>query len=172
MKNLPLIVGIALPLAFILVIVGVLYIPRLSITPAHDFLYTTGEAYYDYGPYRNTYDVKDGKLITEAVTPREGQQFRADAPDIYRYDVEAKTSTQIEASEAVKLKLAPGPSSPDGYSVEYRYSHDGVFELFGGGSDNGGYYVTKGGAGKRLPGVSVSGRGWSNDVRVIGWIIE
>jgi hypothetical protein len=172
MKNLPLIIGIALPIVFIAVIAAVLYVPSLFVNPKHDFLYTLPDSnYYYYGSYENEYVVKNGALTVSPLPLRGDEKILATLPDLYLYDVETDTSKQIDREEAQMLKLSPGPSSPDGYLVEYRYSNSGIFELFGGGGNDNGYVIQKEGAAKHLSGLG-NANGWSGNFSFVAWIID
>lgn len=178
-KNLPLIVGIALPIILIAIISLVIFLPSLSVKPAHDFIYTSGDANYDgYSRYyRNSVQVgKDGRIVLkENPIPNNPQNYlneyiKADTPTLYRYDVRTASSHQISLTEAQALVLDPGPSSPDGYTIQYDYGHDGLFELFGSGNRDSGLYIGKGSAKKGLTGMAEQGRYYSNNFNLVGWI--
>lgn len=171
MKNFPLIVGIALPIVFIAIIVSVLYVPGLFINPQYDFIYTLRDNNYYYGNYRNDYEVRGGTLAAVPQPIRENVEFAADIPDLYLYDIETNTSRYIERADAERFSLDPGPSSPDGYQVQYRYSNSGIFELFGGGGNNGGYYIEGEDGAKRLPGIG-SVNSWLGNFTFIGWVTK
>lgn len=177
-KNLPIIIGIALPLVFIAVISIVLFVPSLFVKPGYDFLYTTDERdyYYDYdGAYQNTFRVVDGRITLEPVAvrsdvvPVKPLVYKAAMPTLYRYDVETDTSREVSFVEAQKLSLDPGPSSPDGYTVEYDYGHDGIFEIFGSNGNGNAYVISKGNGGKRLTGLA-GDRYYYGNFRLLGWV--
>ena len=113
-KNTPLIIGIAVPVLFIIIMMAVVYLPKLSINPKHDFIYTLNDTYEQY---RNTYKVEDGKIAIYANPINTYSTYKGDYPDLYIYDIEKSTSKMISQSEVSKLSLEPGPSSPDGYNV-------------------------------------------------------
>lgn len=175
LRNLPFVLAAVLPVAFVLVVMLMALMPSLTIQPEHDFLYRQEEnsAYlYRYG-YMNEYRIEDGRVVlvpSEAYTPGTDQAF-SEAPRLYYYDVETDSATEISYEDARELAVAPGPTSPDGYLVEHRYSSSGAFGIFGGGSgNNNGYYITKGGAGKRLPALLAGSRGYYDNVAIIGWV--
>lgn len=174
-KHLPLIIGIALPIVFIIIISLVIWLPSLSIQPAHNFIYSAeGPSYGNYGPYRNSYKVVSGRLtlVPHQVQKGVNYEYKADAPTLFLYDVKNNTVHQIEFAEAERYILDPGPSSPDGYIVSYNYNHDGIFELFGSNNSNSGYTISKGNARRPLVGLQ-SGRygyGSLSDFQFIGWI--
>lgn len=174
-KHLPLIIGIALPLVFIIIMSLVLFTPSFSVKPKSNFIYSTEYRPYDYySTYKNTYEVERGRLVLQPVkiNPEATKPltFKADVPPLYLYDVRNNTIRKIDFAEAQNWNLNPGPSSRDGYIVEYRYNHDGIFELFGSGNNNNGHYVSKGNARKRLEGLSGE-RYWNDgNFRFIGWV--
>ena len=62
-KNIPLVVGLAIPVLMILFVAGSIYIPRLfAPEPKFNFVYSSGEDYY-YGSLNNYYSVKNGKIV-------------------------------------------------------------------------------------------------------------
>ncbi len=58
-KNIPLIVGIAIPLVMIILVGASIYIPRLYVKPQTNFLYQTGGDYYT----SREYVVDNGTLV-------------------------------------------------------------------------------------------------------------
>ncbi len=172
-KNLPLIIGIALPIIFILIISVIIFTPSLSIKPSHNFIYTTENQYYygyDQG-YKNMYKIENGRVALEPLPVRPTPYvYKGDMPTLYIYDVRTDSSHQISFSEAQSLSLDPGPSSPDGYTVSYQYGHDGIFELFGSNNDNNGYFVSKGNGKKKLSGLTSDIYRNQGNFKFIGWI--
>src|SRR3989344_2326446 len=128
MKNLPLIIGIALPFIFIIIIAAVVYLPNAFINPEHDFIYTAGDGYYyEHGNvvYKNVISLENGKIILQPVvlstTNNNTNRVIKDHPPIYRYDVKNSSAREITLAEAQQLGLDPGPTAPDGYSISYKY---------------------------------------------------
>jgi hypothetical protein len=174
-KNLPIIIGVALPLVFIVVISIIIFTPTLFVKPGFNFLYTTMDNYYGYNQgYKNTYKVVNNHIELEPIPLIEEYNknipYKAEAPTIYLYDVTNNSSHEISLEEAKKFFLDPGPSSPDGYSIKYQYGHDGIFELFGSNNNRNGYFIAKDSGAKKLEGLK-SDRYWgSEDLKFIGWI--
>lgn len=170
-KNLPLLVGIALPLVFIGLIALFVFLPTTYIKPAHDFVYASVDGYYDYY-YVNTYNVENGQIALASSTapvPNPSYVQRIQMPDLFVYNVKDNSSHKITFEEAKKYTLDPGPTSPDGYNIQYDYSHDGIFEVFG-SNNNSGYFIAKDKGQKRLTGL-VSDRYWGQgNFKLIGWI--
>jgi hypothetical protein len=172
-KNLPLIIGIALPVLFIGIVSIILFLPSLFIRPQHNFIYSSNNDYYSYNQaYRNSYAVENGRLIMEPLPVQAGvvYTYKADAPDLFLYDVKSDSSHLIEYSEARRWNLDPGPSSPDGYTVKYEYGHDGIFELFGSDGRDNGYFISKGSGSKKLRGLGNNGYYDSGNFKLIGWV--
>jgi hypothetical protein len=188
-KYMPLIVAITLPVVFMIVLAFVILVPNMSIKPTHNFVYTTFsekqiyDAYaYGYGQiqYKNTYDIKNEKIILKPlifqkpiVNPNTVPQptfVYEDAPKLYYYDVQAQTSREISFEEASTLTFQKGPSSPDGYIVTRDYSNStGIFDLVGSNNSTG-YVITKGNGKKILSGIVADTQYYGNEVTIIGWI--
>lgn len=173
MKQLPVIVGISLPILFIIVLAAAVFIPARSIRPAYDFLYTVGDPYDNVnGVYAETYAVEGGQLVTKPALAPERKDFpvHAGAAPLYRYEVATDSSHTVTAAEAAAFTLDPGPSSPDGYTVAYEYGHSGIFELFGSNGNESGYFISRNGARKKLHGVAADRYGRQDSLHLIGWI--
>ncbi len=174
-KNLPIIIGVALPIIFILVIALLAFGPTWSIRPAHNFIYSHDNRDYYYGrQYRNIYDVENGKVVMKPRTinmvNRENVTWE-DAPPIFLYNVKNNSTHEIGLVEALALNLDPGPTSPDGYLVEYRSGDYGVFELFGSNNSANGYYITKDQAGKKLAGFQNDRYSYyDRNFKFLGWV--
>lgn len=176
-KNIPLIIGIALPILFIAIVAVVIFIPSMSVKPQYNFLYSTDGDRYSYGEiYKNSFIVQNGKITKKAVPvpanigiPKESFVYKGDEPEIYLYDVKENTSRKISFEEAQKLNLDSGPSSPDGYTIKFDYSNNGILEIFGSDGNNSGYFISKGNGVKKLNGL-VQNYYWENNFKLIGWI--
>lgn len=173
-QKLPLIIAIALPIIFIVIISVVIFLPSVFVKPAHDFIYTTEGSSYGYPNYRTTYSIKNDRIVSDVVILTKQQLENnniQNAPVLYRYDVVNDTSHEITFEEAQKLSLDPGPSSPDGYTVSYEYGHDGIFELFGSNNNNNGYFIGKGNGKKKLSNVGGPNERWyQGRFSIIGWV--
>ncbi len=172
-KNLPLIVGIALPIIFIFIISIVVFAPSYFVKPQHNFLYSNENSSSYYDSYRNTYEIVDGRLSLKLlpIQAKAIYNYKGDSPSILLYDVKSNTSHQISLEEAKNLMLDPGPSSPDGYTVSYGNEGDyGIFDLFGGSRSYNGYFVYKNNARKKLTGISSGGDYYNRNFSFIGWV--
>ena len=147
-KNLTLIVGLALPIVFILIIAISIAIPKNFVNPAHNFIYTEPVEYYNF---KNFFDLEEGKLVlkrnsyfTDEMLAENSYWIRnvKEAPKLYLYDVEKDASYEISFTDAQNYNLVAGPDSPDGYSVTKTYTHVGIFEIFGRYDDRENYFLT------------------------------
>jgi len=173
-KNLPLIVGISLPIIFIILISAIVFIPSLSMKPQYDFIYSTEDSSYGYSQnYKNTYIVTGGRIAVQALPADKDidPAYKGDSPALYLYDIKNNSSHKISFEEATKYALDQGPSSPDGYTVKYEYNNDGIFGLFGSNGDGSGYFIEKSGSKKELTGMSdATGTYYQGRFKLIGWI--
>jgi len=169
-KHLPLIVAISLPIIFIIIISIVIFTPSLFINPQYNFIYSTDNYGYNQG-YKNTYVVENNHISLQAVPVEQNQTYAGDAPTLYMYDVRTNSSHQITFSEAQNYILDPGPSSPDGYTLQYESSNDGIFDLFGANQNRSGYFVEKNNGKKELTGLTNSNQYfYQGNFKLIGWI--
>lgn len=183
-KHLPLVVAIALPIVFIGILAAAIMLPSMRMNPQHDFVYVDHSDMdkFSYEPiyFRNKYAVEGEKIVrvplevpqraqADSLAIPSGYRYE-DAPTLYYYSIRENTSREISFEEAQVLTVAAGPSSPDGYNVSFEYSSDGIFELFGSGSDSG-YVISKGAARKSLTGMSVDQNGYGGyNFELIGWV--
>ncbi len=170
-KHLPLIVGISLPVIFIIITSIFLFLPSLFVNPTHNFIYSMDDTNYGYNQiYKNTYAVEQNRVNLKPLPLQTYQTYKGEAPVLYLYDVKKDSSHQITFDEAKKYVLDPGPSSPDGYSIAYNYSHNGVFEIFGSNRNTNGLYIEKKSAKKPLTGLVSSNGYYQNSFNLIGWV--
>lgn len=172
-KNIPLLVGITLPIVFILVISIIIFTPSLFIKPQYNFVYSNIDSYYyDYSSrYSHTYIVENNRISLSPLPITEGVTYKGDKPPLYLYDVKSNSTHQIDWSDAINLNIDPGPSSPDGYIVKYQYSNGGIFELFGSNGNPSGYVISKGNGSKKLNGLYSTSYSYnSGNFKFIGWL--
>lgn len=171
-NNLPLIVGIALPLAFIAVISAIVYLPSNFVNPKHNFIYTENA----YGAYKNDVVVVGDKIAirpsdyVKSMNGIDDLDYLENNPKIYLYDFSNESSHEITLEEAQQYLVERGPSSPDGYTIEMSYGHNGIFELFGSYDNNSGHFISsKDGSKKKLNGIATN-VGYYGDLNVVAWI--
>jgi hypothetical protein len=159
-ENLPVIIAIGLPVLLVLCIALLTWLPSFGPKPGYDFLFIkdTSRSYYEQSScvvYSNYYEVKDGYLtkkpyITTVFDKREvsepcygyAQIKQKDSPDLFVYNTKEDVVFQITFEEASKFKTRGESISPDGFKVSKRMLNRGVFELFGGGN-NEGVFISK-----------------------------
>ncbi len=174
-KNMPTVIGIALPIVFVLVLVIIVSIRPLLITPAHDFLFTENaltNGYVPYVPagqtiYANIFIVKNNQLT---LSPTSFATSTQNTPTLYLYDIKNNASHEIDLADAQKLSLDAGPTSPDGYNISYSYGNDGIFDIFGGDSSTAGYYIGKGNAKRQLTGLGIAGAPYNDNFQFVAWV--
>lgn len=154
-RNIALIVGIAIPVLMVLIIAGVVYVPRwfhFTPPPQRDFIYAVGgEVMYPsypgmYAPPypagvsrgvwpQYVYQVVGGKLTRrDAGTPppEYGKMTVTETePLFYVHHVATNKSEQVLFADAEKFTLDPSMKSPDGFVIERGGSGDGgMFPFF------------------------------------------
>ena len=86
-KNIPLLIGITLPIIFILIISVVIFTPSLFIKPQYNFLYSNNDSYYYDYRYSNTYTVENNRLSLSPLPATSGVTYKDGNPPLYLYDV-------------------------------------------------------------------------------------
>jgi hypothetical protein len=158
-KNITLVLGLFIPVAMIVFIAAMVYIPRLYIQPEYSFIYATNDNQYDeFG-----YHVVDERIV---YYPRIVKDDVYPTPDLYVYDVETDQSRQITIEEAQMYRLDDSPQSPDGFKITQGGRGGDISFLFGGGYDPAHYLVGKG-VSKKLD-INESSNYW--DFHLVGWI--
>jgi len=131
-KNIPLIVGISIPILMILFVAASIYLPLLFMhtKPEFNFLYVTGD--YLLG---SQYSVENGKLVKHEFKDDEGRwpsimRRRGDAK-LFVHDVTKNESRQISFEEAQSLDLNSNIKSPDGFEIVHGSRGGGPWPFFG-----------------------------------------
>ncbi|MEX2054791.1 MAG: hypothetical protein WD972_01290 [Candidatus Andersenbacteria bacterium] len=174
-KNIPLIVGLAIPVIMVIVVAATIYLPRLANKPQTDFLYQTGGDYYT----QRQYVVENGKLIKldipdedlEKIPPYE--RARTKNVTLYRYDAQTNTNQELSLAEAQELNLDPNNESPDGFTIS-RGSYGGdIFSMFGGGTSQRKWYLKSDRTSFEIDLKNTSDEYWyDNGSNFVGWIID
>ncbi len=173
-KNIPLLIGILIPILMTLFIALSIYLPQLFLDPQYDFLYVSGDNYSYSFP---KYVVEDGAVVKREPTEKEKEQYRYryDESVLYTYDAETNTSTVISFEDAQNFKLNPNSVSPDGFEVTNSRRNYSLFsEVFGGGYRGSGYVIRKkdgSGAGKKID-VNTRNGSYYYGFKFLGWIEE
>jgi len=194
-RNLFIVLGISLPLALVALIVGIQFAARSKVDPPlTPVLYVRQSSWFDQHQFEFRIDgrrlrVSFRRSETEPQ-PRLGQPRQI---EIGLYDPRSATlesfvlqAPAIEAIEAIEqvgvsrpielparladLQFDDGLLSPDGFRFEaFRPSRSGVLgELFGYGSANTRFRLTRDGVGFPLPGDG----GYADGDAFIGWVVD
>ncbi len=157
-ENLPIIIGLSIPVVMVLVIAGVIYGQQIFSSvpaPTQNFVYALGNnvvgvSLYPYAASvpsepcaTEYYRVASGTLKKFPTDPKErSMAYCKDVsliqtePSFFLYDVATKQNTQLTFEEVSKLTIDNVIKSKDGY--EYTQNIDrrnsGIFDLFGGGN--------------------------------------
>lgn len=170
-KNLPLIIGIAIPVAMVLFIAGSIYLSSNAVHPQYDFLYTTRG-------YDNAYVIKNGQLTEwNAATSSDKNAYAPPPPypynaaKLYVYDVRQDKSVPVSFEKARTFTLYAEAMSPDGYIVSRGSSGGGgVFSLFYDGGDYNTWYIKSPKGAKKLD-IQADGS-YYYDIQFLGWISQ
>jgi hypothetical protein len=180
--NMPLVVGISLPVLLVLMFWIATVIPTLTVPdPQHDMLYTAD--YYDYNVVTSGavhIEIRDGRLRA-VYRETEDQNYR-NAPRIYYFDVSAGSTQELsieipadvedgqdlEIPEARGLKLSKKNIAPDGYSFDASYSSRSGFFFFDSGYRYRGL-IRKDGRAIKIP---THGHQYQGNLRFLGWVLE
>lgn len=170
-EQLPLIIGIAIPV-IVTVAVGLsVWIPTLyAPKPMYDFLYSVNDGYAVDQQYvvENEHLVKRKLPATEVPIKSPPPVYPA---ILYYYDAKSDTSKQISFEDAKKYALNAGVISPDGFEITSGDRSEGIFPaLFGGvQNDYQSRYLRGHGAAYKLN-LAVSSMDYYS-FRFLGWII-
>ncbi|MCI0542724.1 hypothetical protein L0Y69_03170 [bacterium] len=186
-SNIPLVIGLLLPVLMILFVAGSIYLPRLGeqAQPQYDFLYMADQT-YDLLPY--VYLVRNGKLVKEArpvyelptktagiTVLEDSQKTPFDVTKFYIYDVEKNESREVSFDDTSALSLDAHMESPDDFKVTQNYGNGGgIFsEIFGGGHEYGRWYLVGNGSTLKLELENgASGRYYYDNIQFLGWVMK
>jgi hypothetical protein len=171
-KNLPLILGIAIPLLMIAFVAVSVYLPVFLTKPQHDFIYSAGD---EYGS-GYTYRVESGKLIRTSI-PYQPAEPKSRIPTVtlsmlkfYYYDVSEDTNTEISFEKAQEHGLDENYTSPDGFEIVYGNATRGAFPFFfGGNSDYNTRYIRGHNYAKKLN-LNLTSQDYYDEFRFLGWV--
>lgn len=156
----------ALPVVLIIVVAGVVYLPRLWAKPAqYDFVYAKDISIPAPGITCRTVWVENGSLVKQEGYNPNGKSTVGCENILYRYDVLTGQSRRISYNEASVLKYQAGFQSEDGYEVKVGYGNGGPF----GGSSEPAMYLSGQGTSKKLQltGIDLNS---AYNFQFIGWI--
>lgn len=155
MKDLLLLFSV--PVAIIVLLVGLIYIPRVLANPTYDFIYCEG--YY----CDDRFSIDPNGTLKEAPDESVRSAYRGDARLFY-YDVQRDATRPVQFDEAARYRLDTTSKSPDGYTLKHNSNSSGF--LFWGGSSRS-WSLSKGFASQPV----TLGSGYG-DSKFIGWILS
>jgi hypothetical protein len=169
-RNIPVILGILIPIAMVLFVAGSIYLPRLfAEKPTYDFVYVTDPDYW--GDVR--FSVVNGRLTKKPVLPADPKYPTPPSQDprIFIHRVGANKSEEVTFEEAAKLNLDSKLESPDGFTVTQGSGGGDFFPFFfDGGNDYYGRYIQGHGYRERLNLLPSRGYDYYGNFQFMGWI--
>jgi len=179
--NVPLIVGIGVPVLMMLFVAAAIYLPGLFQKPQFDFVYSSGQTSWS----SPALEVKNQKLTYQCADSQSYYSSDGTAaaeiaakcteeflPKLYRHSIKENKSTEISYADAQKLILNSSADSPDGYKVEQGdYSGDMFSGMFGGSNDDYRSWFLKG-HNRRTKLNLIIDTNSPYDLKFVGWIKE
>jgi hypothetical protein len=160
-KNIPLIVGVTIPVLMIFFVLGSIYVPGWFVQPQYDFLYMTVNP---AGGCWQNYPVANQRLVyLERSHFSKGECI----PTFYIHETETDMNTQLTFEEAKQLTLDGSNVSPDGFQLEYGRRDDALV-IFGGGTDYKTVYLVGRNVSKRI---TVNTVGDYKNYQFLGWVL-
>ncbi len=168
-EQLPLIIGISIPI-IVTVAVGLsIWIPTLyAPKPVYDFIYSVNDGY----TFDQQYVVQDEHLTKRVVPiPPKDVYPPIYTPILYYYNAETDSSKQISFEDAKNYRLNAGVISPDGFEVVMGNQDGGIFPIFFGGmNDYQSRYLRGHGAAYRVN-LALSSQDYYS-FRLLGWVLD
>lgn len=161
-RNKELILFMAIPLAVIAVLAGVLLLPSLLAHPKYDFIYSACPTY----GCDNNYRVTDGGRVM--MTTSGYQDYRPSTAQLYYYSVSKQSSTPLSLDSAQQYTLNAANVSADGYVLTQGNAGGGDFFFFSSDGDYN-WYLRSGMKHKRLNLVTPDQYD-SRSISFVGWV--
>ncbi len=178
-KNIPLIVGLAIPVLMVVAVAISIYLPQATLDPKTDFVYVVGN-YPFYSERTNSnksieheYSLIDGYLTDKSfeVTYEGGRDpVSYNDPVFFRYNAEEDTSQQLSFEEVQKLTLNDSMKSPEG--LEVTHGRNDGFPLFFYDSDNYKDVYLKGDRASKKINVHTGSDEYVSNFQFIGWVVQ
>lgn len=164
-KNIPLILGISIPILMVIFIAASIYLPGIFIKPKYNFLYESSNS------YQKEYTVQDQKLNKISNSYNLSNNPSIQPAKLYVYDLEDKKSTEISFDQGRKYKLTSDPVSPDKFEIVRGTSSGGFFPFFFyTGSDYNSYYIKGYNVSQKLN-LVINGS-YYDSYHFLGWILN
>ena len=166
-KNIPLIIGLCIPVLMIVIVALSILIPKaFAPKPSYSFIYATWKQYPQYRYY-----VREGKIILEDCNPPyKDYKDALNRPRLFVYDVTLNECKRITFEEAQSYKLNDKCKSPDGFEV-IRGSYDSYDPFFYSSRDYNAIYLKGHHISKKIDIGKVADYYW-HKFEFIGWIMD
>lgn len=168
-ENIPLIIGLSIPVIMVMVIAGAIYLPSLFIhvdPPKYSFMYMSNNTYDGY-----RYSVKDSHLAREEVkTKNNYTPPNTQAAHIFIYNVKTHENKELSFEEASVIPLNTHIVSPDGFKIENGHRSYGMFPFY---SRSNYYtrYITKEHYSEKIN-LTSSNTNYYYNFRFLGWLTK
>lgn len=175
--NLTLLLALAIPIVFILILVGYLYITPLIFKPKTNFIYYFNQSRNVNRSY--AYNIINGKLDAQANYSSYSSSSQTDQtepqpnyifPEIYLYDVQTNESKVITLNEAKLHNYIKGDFSPDGFEVIDGSDSSGGGLFYSGSSRYDEFFLKKNGYSKKINVSTDNNNNSYYNFELIGWI--
>ena len=184
-QNIAVIGAFLVPIVFLAIVAGAIYLPSATLSTDYDFVYATCDGFDRY--YNDRYcdqymrkavQVQDSRIVEKDVKSTqdsdrdgvmdvdEGYKIR-----IYLHDTSENSSREISMADAQRLTVNDLTTSPDGVTVSYhRESGVDVFPIIDSGSSYG-YYMMKGDKKQKVDLITNNRRYYyDSNFYFLGWI--
>jgi len=172
-KNLPLIIGLCIPVVMIIAVALAIYLPRVfAPKPQYGFLYLSGNT--DMYNSQYIYSVSSGHLTRTLNTynyPNPPKPVNFTEPQPYLYDAKTGQSKAVSFEVAQNITLDPSDKSPDGYQVVTGNSGGG-FLFYSAPYDYNNRYLKGHGMSKKLDLQSFGNINYYYNFQFLGWKIN
>jgi len=158
-NNLPMLVGIGLPVAFVVALFAFVALPGMfGAKPSVDFIFSSdnGEMYRNDSTCE--YDIIEGKIVREGYNVYVGDSVELpiepkkpepctdkNSPELYQYSASTGALRVISFEDAQKLALDEGPTSSDGFMVRMSSHQYDIFDVLGAGENRSRIEIVKDG---------------------------
>lgn len=166
-ENIPLVIGLSIPVVMIIFIAIAVYLPTMFVhvdPPQYNFLYmiNNGTDGYHYDVVKNKLTRKEIKTKNSYYNPNNyGVKF-------FTFDFKTRRNLELSFEEAEQLNLNSNAESLDGFRIEYGRRSRGFFPFYSGYNYNERYLVKEGYSEKLK--LYQTERNYYN-FRFLGWII-
>lgn len=168
-ENIPLIIGLSIPVVMVLVIAGAIYLPSIFIhvdPPRYSFMYMSNNTYDGY-----TYSVKDSHLTREKIKRKNNYSYpNPREAHIFIYNIKTHKNKELSFEEATAIPLNTHIVSEDGFKIENGRRGYGMFPFYSSG-DYYTRYITKEHYSEKLQ-LTSGNTNYYYNFRFLGWLTK